>query len=60
MNTYLEMQIKNMLIFIDGFEKACQLAVLKDDGKIDRTEERQLRKIRAAAARFKKELDRLQ
>ena len=56
MNTYIEMQIRNMQIVLKTFVQSCELAAKRDDGKIDRNEQRQLDKIVAAANKFEKEL----
>lgn len=58
-NTFLEIQIKNMIVTVQGFEQACQIAAMKDDGKISKAEEKALRKVRAAAAAFMDELKKL-
>lgn len=58
-NTFLEIQIKNMIVTVQGFEQACQIAAMKDDGKISKAEEKALRKVRAAAAAFMSELKKL-
>ena len=57
MNDYMKMQITNMIRYIDGFEDACRLAAMKDDGVIDKTENKQLEKIAKACQHFKKELE---
>lgn len=57
MNTYIKMQISNMLMFLDSFQKSCEIAATKDDGKIDKEEKKDLAKIKAASDRFKKELE---
>lgn len=51
-NTFLDMQIKNMIVTVQGFEQACQIAALQDDGKISKAEEKALRQVRSAAADF--------
>lgn len=33
-NSFLEMQIKNMIVTLQGFEQACQIAAMQDDGLI--------------------------
>lgn len=58
-NTFLDMQIKNMIVTVQGFEQTCQIAALQDDGKIAKAEEKALRKVRAAAAAFLPELRKL-
>lgn len=57
MNTYLELQIKNMITSVQLFDSACELAAKKDDGQIDRDEEKQLRIIHKAAKRFVESLE---
>lgn len=58
MNHFIESQIKNMVTTVAVFEQACALAAMKDDGKIDPAEAKTLAKIKAAAAKFRKELSR--
>lgn len=57
MNTYMEAQIMNMKAMVKTFEAGCRMAALKNDGTIDRDEEKQLKKISAASAKFIKELE---
>lgn len=52
MNDYMEAQIKNMIVIVRTFENSCTMAALKNDGRIDSTEERQLKKINAASEKF--------
>lgn len=57
MNVYIKGQISNMIEMSKTFEYACELAALQDDGVIDRTEQKQLKKIKIAAQKFRKELE---
>lgn len=57
MNTYIEMQIRNMTMMVKTFEQSCQMAATKDDGKVDKAEEKAIKKINAACQRFIKELE---
>ena len=59
MNSYIKMQLNTMIQYVDSFQLTCELAAMKDDGIIDRKEEKQLKKIRKAVARFKKELEKI-
>ena len=59
MNAYIHAQILNMQAMVSTFERACEMAAMKDDGKISRGEEKQLKKIKAAAQTFQKELDKV-
>lgn len=57
MNSYIKAQILNITTMTKTFEQACEMAAMKDDGKISREEEKQLKKIRAASQKFRKELE---
>ena len=57
MNTYIHAQILNMQAMVQTFERACEMAAMKDDSKISRDEEKQLKKIKAASQAFLKGLD---
>ena len=59
MNTYIKMQLNNMISYLNGFEQACEMAAMKDDCVIDRSEERQLERIRKASAEFRRELEKV-
>ncbi len=57
MNSYIRAQILNITTMVKTFEQACELAAMKDDGKLSREEEKQLKKIKAASQKFRKELE---
>nr|WP_325230010.1 hypothetical protein [uncultured Oscillibacter sp.] len=57
MNSYIKAQILNITTMTKTFEQACEMAAIKDDGKISREEEKQLKKIKAASQKFRKELE---
>ena len=57
MNTYMESQIMNMNAMVKTFEAGCRMAAMKNDGTIDKTEEKQIKKISAACDKFLKELN---
>ncbi len=59
MNSYIKMQLNTMIQYVDSFQQACEMAAMKDDGIVDRKEEKQLKKIRKAVARFKRELEKI-
>ena len=59
MNSYIKMQLNTMIQYLDSFEQACQIAATRDDGQIDRKEEKQLRRIRKSVVRFKRDLERI-
>ena len=56
MNMYMEMQIRNMQVSLKAFIQSCEMAAKADDGTIDRKEQQQLDKIKAAANSFGKML----
>lgn len=57
MNSYIEAQIINMITMTQTFEQACELASIKDDGVRSKEEEKQLKKIKAATQKFRKDLE---
>lgn len=57
MNSYIKAQILNITTMTKTFEQACEMAAMKDDGKISKEEEKQLKKIKAASQKFRKELE---
>lgn len=59
MNSYMDAQCRHMIAMIDTFENACKMASTQDDGLTSKDEEKALKKITAAAERFKAELNKL-
>lgn len=59
MNYFITAQISNMISMVKTFQQSCQMAAKQDDGKIDRAEEKQLKKISAAADRFIADLQKI-
>ena len=59
MNTYIYAQILNMQAMANTFERSCEMAAMKDDGKISRDEEKQLKRIKAAVQAFQKEMEKV-
>lgn len=57
MNHYLKSQIENMTTMTNAFTNACRLAVMQNDGNIDKEESKALKKIDTAAQRFIKEIN---
>ena len=52
MNQYLENQISNMITITKTFQQSCKMSALKNDGGIDKNEQKQLNKINKATERF--------
>jgi len=59
MNYFIEIQCKNMITSVEIFEKACDLAARKDDGKLSKEEAKILKHIHQAAKKFKKNLHKI-
>jgi len=57
MNSFIQSQINNMLLSLKNFEVGCELAATKDDGSISREEEKQLKRIKKATDKYRKELE---
>lgn len=60
MNDYIKAQIVNMTTMVKTFEQSCKMAALRNDGKIDKAEEKQLKKISAATKTFIEKLESIQ
>jgi len=58
-NIFLKQQIQNMKTNIMLFEKACEMAALKDDSKLSKEEERAIRRIKASGEKYKKALEKI-
>lgn len=56
MNEYINAQIMNMTSMVKTFNQSCKMAAMKNDGTIDKEEEKQLKKINTACEKFLKEL----
>lgn len=57
MNYYIDAQITNMILMTKTFNESCRMAATQNDGKIDKDEEKTLKKIRVATEKFIKELE---
>lgn len=57
MNYYLKSQIRNMITMTEAFKKACHLAVMQNDGHVDKGEAKALKKIDKATGQFIKEIN---
>lgn len=59
MNQYIENQISNMVTMAKTFEQACKMSALKNDGIIEKDEQRQLAKINKVTERFISDLKKI-
>ena len=57
MNYYIDAQITNMITMAKTFEASCKMAATKNDGTIDPTEEKQIKKLSKITERFISELE---
>lgn len=58
-NEYIKAQITNVQTILGTFEQSCKMAAIKNDGVIDKAEEKTLKKIHAATERYKHELQKI-
>lgn len=58
-NQYIYAQVMNLKAFLATFEQGCMTAAMKDDGRIDKEEEKVLKKISAATKKYRAELDKI-
>ena len=59
MNQYISAQISNMIAMAKTFKQACTMAAYKNDGRIDKQEEKTLAKIKKANQAYIKELEKI-
>ncbi|MBP3521471.1 MAG: hypothetical protein J6J87_09035 [Oscillospiraceae bacterium] len=59
MNMQIDSQVKNMIMIAKSFKQGCQLAAMKDDGRVDGKEKRQLKIIEKATDSFINELQKV-
>lgn len=59
MNQHINLEITNEILVTKNFVNSCKLAAMKDDGVIDKEEQKQLDKIAKAADKFIKELEKI-
>ena len=59
MNSHIKLEIANEVMVTKNFLAACKLAATKDDGKVEKEEQKQLDKISKAAIKFLKELEKI-
>lgn len=58
-NEHITAQIINMKVILRTFEESCRTAAIKNDGRIDKEEEKILKKISTATSKYTNELDKL-
>ena len=57
MNNYMKAQINQITTTAKLFKDACRIAAIKDDGRIDKKEAKELKKLEAATDKFIKEIN---
>ena len=58
-NSYLKTQIQNQILSAGNFVSICKMSALKDDGIIDKEEEKLLKKLAKITDDYTKALDKL-
>lgn len=59
MNDYLKAQITNMKTMAETFKHSCYMTALKNDGTVDRDEEKYIKKINAVTDRYIQDLEKI-
>ena len=59
MNRFMKSQINTVLLSMKTLDKSIEMSARKDDGKISREEQKEIRKIRKAIADFEKKMNQL-
>ncbi len=59
MSDYIAAQICQVKAFLKNFERACELGAKEHNGKIDKAEAKELKRIHKAVKKFADELDRI-
>lgn len=59
MNQYMSIAIRNEIMATKNFISTCNLAATKDDGVVDKEEQKQLNKIKKCCDRYIKELEKI-
>lgn len=59
MNEYIMAQVQQMKVYVQAWETACKLGAKEDDGKVDREEQKALKRIHKAVETFTKNLERI-
>jgi len=55
----MDAQIKNMIAMTKTFNQSCKMAAMKNDGQINKEEQKILKKIESATQHFIKELEKI-
>ena len=59
MNRFMQSQVNNALLSLKALDQSLEMAALKDDGKVSRDEEKQIKKIRKAIRDFEKKMSKI-
>lgn len=59
MNSHISLEITNEILATKRFVSSCKLAATKDDGKVDKEEQKIIDKINKASIKYIKELEKL-
>ncbi|MBQ8111519.1 MAG: hypothetical protein IJ124_15330 [Clostridia bacterium] len=56
-NTYMNTSLKACIGYLRAFEQSMKLAAMKDDGQVDKVEEKQLKQLNKATDKYIRELE---
>lgn len=59
MNYLIDSQIQNIIMTLQAFNQSCKMAAYQNDEHIDLKEQKALKKIDAATAKYIKELEKI-
>ncbi len=59
MNQHISLEITNEILATKNFVSSCKMAATKDDGKVDKAEQKMLDKISKLSVKYMKELEKL-
>lgn len=58
-NSFIKLEITQQIMNCRNFMESCKRAALKDDGKIDKKEQKQLDKLEKVTMKYRKELEKV-
>lgn len=59
MNAQMNLTVKAAIVYLKAFEQSMRVSAMKDDGLVDREEEKALKKLGKLTDKYIKELERL-
>lgn len=59
MNRFMQSQVNNVLLSMKTLNQSIEMAAKQDDGKISKEEQKNIRKIRKAIAKFEQAMEKI-